>query len=63
MKESEHTQSDFSKKWIELLHTTKISEEKHMGTCPSRVFQITWGPTLCTKFEVKSDLTVAAVPS
>ena len=34
-----------------------------MGTCRFGIFRTTLGPTLCTKAEVKSDLTVQSVPS
>jgi len=38
-------------------------EERPMGTYPFGVFHTSLGSTLCTEFELKSDLTVESVPS
>ena len=40
-----------------------IPEPRSMGTYLNGVFYTSLGSTLYTKFEVKSDLTVASVPS
>ena len=39
------------------------SEVRPVSTYPFEVFQTPLGSTLYTKFEVKTDLTVASVPS